>query len=199
MPAVSRLLAVVLVTLAFASGSGSSRDPQIYVGPDGPPGAGVAYTDTHAGHSYIFADLMFCLDSSGTITIDRIEQINAQNDLTVDGFMLSQDYRELERIGALGVLPPGIGAVTMDLRCPRSVFNMELPPDPHEVRLPTLVIQVSKPTEEPATNDGIVIVYTSGGHQYRLALPYEMGLCGPRNETDSPRAMGFDPRSICDW
>jgi hypothetical protein len=39
------------------------------------------------------------------------------------------------------------------------------------------MLQVSRPTKESVSVDGVIIVYTSAGHQYRKAIRFGMGLC----------------------
>jgi hypothetical protein len=145
--------------------------------------AGVALPDIEAGSPYSLGDLTICLDRPGSVTITNVEPRNPYGGRAVDAFAVipnplergEDDFTDVPKsLADLGVQTAAPAVV--DHPCPNSET---LEPDPAgEPRSRSLLRQFSKPTDETAGDDGLVIKYRSGEQSSVLTLAFSVILCG---------------------
>ncbi|MEV6303381.1 hypothetical protein AB0M02_28485 [Actinoplanes sp. NPDC051861] len=148
-----------LALLALVGGcSLPGDDPRIVV--DGEFVGGRFPLSEHSGSQVSSAGMVsICLNSGGSVTVDRVEPWNVVGELKVDGFAIVPADQ-----------PDGDSHV-VDHECG----------EPEHLRL-----TVHPVGEGSAVADGFTLHYTSGGSPYEFRLPWGLHYCAPGDETAQP-------------
>src|SRR5262245_19665053 len=184
-------LVVSLVALAAVSCASSPAHP----GCLGSGGIGFGEADTVANQPYTFGGLVVCLDRPGLVIIDKLVPVNATGGLRIDDWVavpnpfitgaalpFGSEDESIQRLGASRDDPRinmAIATRVVAHPCPTKANERDRATAPI-----WFYMQFSKPTDATAADDGLAILYTSGGRNFVLLVPWSDALCGPDRRTD---------------
>jgi hypothetical protein len=132
-------------------------------------GSGQTRRDLPTDSVYIFstlAEVAFCLDRPGRVTVDSVDPHIVAGSLRVEGFALVPNVGDAVILDEISELPAGPPVV--DKACGH---------DAERVALTDLEVKVRILSAETVVADSFVLHYTSGGRRYDFTLPWTITIC----------------------